>query len=367
MKYKNEKDFQHEQLAPVGVLLANLGTPKAPTARALRPYLRQFLSDPRVIEKPKWQWYPILYSFILTLRPAKSAKLYKEIWTEEGSPLLIISQKQQQALQEELSKRYGNEIVVSLGMTYGEPSIESAIEELKKRHIRKLLVLPLYPQYSGTSTASVLDTVFRELSRWRWIPELRTVSSYHDFPGYISCLAASVHRAWDSGNKPEKLVMSYHGIPKRYFFGGDPYHCQCQKTSRLLAEELGLNKEDYIVSFQSLFGSEAWLTPGTEEVMIELAKEGVKSVDVIAPGFSADCLETIQEVDLELREVFEEHGGKHYRYIPALNDQPDFMATIADMLDIHLHSWAIPNGQWSQAKAEEEARLSGDRAKLVNQ
>jgi ferrochelatase len=306
-----------------GLLLCNLGTPDAPTTPALKRYLREFLWDPRVIELPRWKWWLILNLFVLTTRPRKSAEAYKEVWTDEGSPLLVISKQQQAGLAERLGVR------VALGMRYGNPSIASALEEL--RACDRIVVLPAYPQYSATTTASTFDAVFDALKKWRSVPEVRTVRSYHDDPGYIGALAASVREAWKD-EKPKRLLMSFHGIPRRYFRSGDPYPAECGRTANLLAKELGLEKPEWQASFQSRFGKEPWITPYTDETLKAWGREGLEGVDVVCPGFSADCLETIEEIDGENREYFEESGGKRYRYVPALNargDHLDALATIA--------------------------------------
>ncbi|MCB0108960.1 MAG: ferrochelatase [Caldilineaceae bacterium] len=339
MKYYGHTSFDHSAATRVGILLTNVGTPTAPTAGAVRPYLRQFLGDPRVIEFPRWLWWPILHGIILNTRPKRSAALYGKVWSEEGSPLLVNLQRQGVALANVLAERTGTAIPVAVGMRYGEPSLQEAMRQLDRAGVRRLLVLPLYPQYSATTTATSLDGLFAELQRWRWLPELRTITHYHDHPGYISALANSVEAYWQEHGKAERLLFSFHGIPRSYFEQGDPYFCECQKTARLLAERLQLAPEEYEVSFQSRFGPQEWLKPYTDETLEAWGKAGVRSVQVLAPGFSSDCLETIDELGREGRETFLEAGGEEFAYIPALNDRADHIAALADLVLTHLQGW----------------------------
>lgn len=365
--YRNETDFRHGEIPAVGVLVTNLGTPDAPTPEALRVYLEEFLSDPRVIELPRWKWLPILYLFILTRRPKESAKLYQQVWTEEGSPLLVISRKQAKGLEERLREQIGSPLHVAVGMRYGNPSIASGLEELRQKGCRRVMVFPLYPQYAAATTGSTFDALAAELSRYRWVPELRTVHSYHDDPGYIRALAQSIREVWQRGGEAEKLLFSFHGIPQRYFDGGDPYHCNCHKTARLVAEELGIGRDRYLVSFQSLFGKEEWIKPYTDVTVKALAHAGVKSLDVICPGFSADCLETLEEIDGENRHYFEEAGGERFRYIAALNDRPDHLDALSGVARKHLQGWAVEMEQWDAQAAQGEAEESRRQAELVAQ
>lgn len=342
MKYFGVSDYVHGSAEGIGVLVANLGTPDAPTPPALRRYLRQFFDDPRVFEFPRLLWWLLTRAIILNRRPRRSAALYAQIWTEQGSPLLIHSQAIADGLQARLQALSAQPIKVALGMRYGNPSIPYALRELQAANVRRLLVLPLFPQYSATTVASVFDAVTQELQRWRWLPEMRFITSYHDHAGYIAALAESIREAWQQHGQSEKLIFSFHGIPKRYFTGGDPYYCFCHKTARLVAESLGLPKERYIVAFQSLFGREEWIKPYTSDTLEELAKSGVQSVDVICPGFAADCLETLEEIDGENREVFLEAGGKAYHYIPALNAAPSHLQALTDLALKHLQGWLQP-------------------------
>lgn len=362
--YFDEPDFEHGHVPAVGVLLTNLGTPEAPTAQALRPYLREFLSDPRVIELPRWQWLPILNLFVLPRRPKESAKLYAKVWTDQGSPLLVITRRIADAVQAALSEKLGTPLYVEIGMRYGEPSISKALHALRAKGCRRLLVLPLYPQYSATTTGTTIDALTEELVRWRWIPELRTIHSYHDDPGYIDALAASIRETWDKGGPPRKLLFSFHGIPRRYFENGDPYHCLCHKTARLVAQVLGLEDAQYDVAFQSLFGREEWLQPYTEDTIRAMAAAGIESLDVVCAGFSADCLETLDEIDREYREVWNEAGGDdgRYRYIPALNDRPDHISFLTELLLRNLGGWVSPASEWNNETARRAAELSRQRA-----
>ncbi len=316
MTFRGQNQEQHQKYRPItGVLLTNLGTPSAPTAAALKPYLREFLSDPRVIELPKWRWWPILHGIILRVRPAKSARLYQSVWTPEGSPLMQISLQQTA----KLAARLGERAVVKLAMRYGTPAIGAVLREFQDQGINRLVILPLYPQYAGATSGSTFDAVVQETGRWRWTPELHFLNGYHDHPQYIDALALSVREHFQQHGQPEKLLLSYHGMPQRYFDAGDPYYCFCQKTSRLLAEALNLEKDTYITCFQSQFGREVWLKPDTSTTLRQLAADGVKKVAVLCPGFSADCLETIEEIAVENKHLFLASGGTDYSYIPALN------------------------------------------------
>ncbi|WP_206362838.1 ferrochelatase [Stenotrophobium rhamnosiphilum] len=307
--------MMHNSKDKAGVLLVNLGTPDAPTAPAIRRYLREFLSDTRVVEIPRAVWLPVLYGFILPFRPKKLAHAYASVWSERGSPLLAVSKQQAQQLQTLL----GADVPVALGMTYGNPSVASALAELKQKGATRIVVLPLYPQYSGTTTASVFDAIARVLARERHIPELRTINDYHAQPAYIEALAASVRAYRQTHGASEHLLMSFHSIPQRYVNQGDPYDAQCKKTAALLAEALQLKPEEWSISFQSRLGREPWLQPYTDVVLPQYAAKGIKTLDVICPGFSADCLETLEEVAIRYREDFLAAGGEGFRYIPALN------------------------------------------------
>ncbi|MCE2573044.1 ferrochelatase [Motilimonas eburnea] len=326
----------HEKLsASTGVLLTNLGTPKAPTAAALRPYLKQFLSDPRVVEIPRLVWMIILHGIILRVRPAKSAKLYQSIWMEGGSPLLVHSQNQRDKLQQQLDAQ-GLNVKVKLAMRYGEPDLAKVMREFQQEGIRKVVVLPLYPQYSGPTTGSTFDAVSRELNQWRFVPQLHFINSYHDDPNYITALANSIREDIAANGMPDKLILSYHGMPKQFFDNGDPYYCLCMKTSRLVVEQLGLDKDQVITCFQSRFGKAEWLKPYTDATLTGLAEQGIKNVAVACPAFSADCLETLEEMVHENRDVFIEAGGEQYRYIAALNDRDDHIEMMTKLVKPYL-------------------------------
>ena len=339
MKYKGTPDFDHAQSAHIGILVTNLGTPEAPEKKALRPYLRQFLSDPRVVEVPRLLWWLILNGIILNVRPARSAEAYETVWTDEGSPLLIHTRNQSKALQSSLQAKFGERIVVDFAMRYGQPSISSGIQRLLDKGVRQLLVLPMYPQYSGPTGGSTFDALAQDFVGRRWLPDLQFVASYHDEAGYIEALSASIREHWDTHGKADKMLFSYHGEPRRYLDEGDPYHCHCQKTTRLLAEALGLAEGEYLCTFQSRFGREEWLKPYTDETLRELASSGTESVQVVCPGFSADCLETIEEIGEENRDYFLEAGGKRYEYIPCLNDTARHIDFLSDFVSERIEPW----------------------------
>jgi ferrochelatase len=333
------QSFHHDQTPRIGVLLVNLGTPDAPDRRSVRRYLKEFLWDPRVVEVPRAAWWLVLNGVILNTRPARSAKAYQKVWTDQGSPLMSISRRQRDALQQALLARFGAELPVALAMRYGQPSIASGLAELRDQGVRQMLVLPLYPQYSATTTASIFDAVTAELRSWRWIPELRFVNHYHDDPAYIRALANSVQRYREEHGEAEKLVMSFHGIPEEYFHKGDPYHCECHKTARLLAEQLQLDASAWQISFQSRLGPKQWLNPYTDKTMESLGRDGVESVQVMCPGFSADCLETLEEIAMENRDIFLDSGGQRFDYIPCLNDDAEHMEMLAGLVDRHIQGW----------------------------
>lgn len=341
-----------------GVLLVNLGTPTAPTSAAIRVYLKQFLSDPRVVDLPRALWLPVLHGFILPFRPRRLVHAYAKVWTQRGSPLLAISRDQHAGLQ----ARLGDTAAVALAMTYGEPSIASALDELTQAGVRRLLVLPLYPQYSATTTAAVFDALYRQLQQRRWPPEIRTINSYHDRDDYIGALAASLQRHWAQQGRGEHLLISFHSIPLRYLHAGDPYFCHCHKTARLLAEHLGLNADQYSVSFQSRLGKQPWLQPYTDIVIPQLAARGCRTLDVICPGFAADCLETLEEVAIRYRDDFLQAGGSDLRYVPALNDDDAHLDLLAAICRQHLQGWpevadATATAQQAAVRAQRAAEI----------
>lgn len=325
----------HSVGAPTGVLLVNLGTPEAPTPKAIRAYLKEFLSDTRVVDVEPLLWWPLLNGIILNTRPRKLAAKYQAIWTEEGGPLVAIGRKQAAGIAERLQARRGEVVPVALAMRYGYPAIEQALAELDAQGVRRLVLLPLFPQYSASTTAAVLDAVFDAFKRRRWLPSLTTINSYHDDAGYIAALAQSVRSHWEHQGRGEHLLMSFHGIPQRYFDLGDPYYCHCQKTARLLATQLELSAGEWSLSFQSRFGKEEWIKPYTESHLGELAGRGIRTLDVIAPGFAADCLETLEEIAVEYHEVFGALGGT-LRYVPALNADGAHLDALAALIDAAL-------------------------------
>ncbi|NUO72417.1 MAG: ferrochelatase [Frateuria sp.] len=337
-RFRAEPELPNGQAATTGVLLCNLGTPDEPTPAAVRRYLRQFLSDPRVVEIPRAVWLPILYGLILPFRSSKSAAKYATIWTPEGSPLKLWTQCQALLLQGRLGED-GHRVKVRYAMRYGNPSIASQLDALKAEGATRILVLTAYPQYSGTTTASVIDDVADWARGARNVPELRFVNRYHDDPGYIEALARRIGAGWREGGPPDHFVMSFHGVPERTMKLGDPYSSECLTTARLLAGRLGLAEGDYTVAYQSRFGRAKWLEPYTEPTLRALAKKGVERVDVACPGFTSDCLETLEEIAQEGRDAFLASGGKDFRYIPCLNGEPVWIRALGDIAARHLAGW----------------------------
>jgi len=330
------KDAVHSASAKTAILLTNLGTPDEPTPSALRRYLKEFLSDPRVVEIPRLVWLIILHGIILRVRPKKSAKLYQSIWTKQGSPLKVISQALTEKVKHDITNQQSDEVIVELAMRYGQPSIEQALNQFQTQGVEKIIVLPLYPQYAAPTTGSTFDVVANTVKQWRWIPSLHFISTYHDHPLYIQALANSIKEHVAEHGKPDKLVLSYHGMPKLFFDRGDPYYCFCHKTTRLLMAQLGWDEQDFIMTFQSRFGKAEWLKPYTDESLKQLAEQGDKHVAIISPAFSADCLETLEELAVENRDVFMQAGGEQYHYIAALNQRDDHCQAIVNLLKPHL-------------------------------
>jgi len=324
---------------PTGVLLVNLGTPEEPTARGLRPYLGQFLGDPRVIEYPRWFWMPVLHGIILNVRPRRSAKLYASIWTNEGSPLLTLTNSLARKLEDELLSAGSADYKVVVAMRYGEPSIRAGLEKLRDENVRRILILPLFPQYSATTTATIFDVVFDVLKEWRWMPELRTVHAYHDHPLYVKAVADSIEKYWSENGRAQRLLFSFHGIPLSYETKGDPYREYCRQSARLIAGRLDLAAEDYEVCCQSRFGPEEWLQPYTDMTLRAWAEDGLQSVDTICPGFAVDCLETLEEMGEQNKEFFLEHGGEAYHYISCLNDSDAQVRVMTDLVRMHTRGW----------------------------
>lgn len=321
------------------VLLLNLGTPEAPTADAVGDYLAEFLSDPRVIEAPRALWWPILHGWVLRTRPRRSAEAYAKIWRDDGSPLLVFSERLADAVGAELERRTSGHVDVALAMTYGRPSTAAVVASLMARGTRRILALPLFPQYSATSAGAALDAVARIAQRLRWPPDIRTSSDYHDDPGYLEALAASVRDFWARSGRSEKLLLSFHGIPQRYAEAGDPYPDQCRETAQRLGDALGLNDDRMLVTFQSRLGRQPWLRPYTDETVEQLARQGVTSLDVLCPGFAVDCLETLEEVAMRYRSTFLTNGGKQFRYIPALNADAAHVGALAEIAIRQLRGW----------------------------
>jgi len=323
----------NDQPETTGVLLVNLGTPDAPTTAAVRRYLAEFLSDRRVVEMARPLWMLILHGIILRTRPSRSAAAYSKVWTEQGSPLLAISQDQTAALQELLEQQTDQPIRVELAMRYGNPSISNGLERLRQANAKRIIVLPLYPQYSATTTASTFDAIAKELQKWRWLPDLEFISHYHEHPGYIETLANSVRAHWQQNGKADKLLMSFHGIPQEYADAGDPYPDECRITARLLAEKLGVTSDEWAITFQSRLGRKQWVKPYTDEILKQWGTDGVKSVQVICPGFPTDCLETLEEIAVENRDRFIAAGGGEYSYIPALNSSAEHIRVLAEIVN----------------------------------
>jgi len=341
MTYRPEPAYRHGQPARTGLLVVNLGSPQEPTAHATRRYLAEFLGDPRVVEIPRWAWMPILHGIVLRVRPAKSAAKYATIWTPEGSPLAAGTARLTTLLQGHLGEE-GLPLLVRHAMRYGQPSVASQLDALRAGGATRILVMPLYPQYSAATTGSVFDAVATWGSDSRVVPELRFVRAYHDDPMYIQALAAQVRAHWAREGRGPMLVMSFHGLPHRSLMLGDPYHCECQKTGRLLAQELGLGPDEYRVTFQSRFGRARWLEPYTEPTLKELAARGIGRVDVVCPGFAIDCLETLEEIAQEAREAFLAADGREFHYIPCLNDSPGHVRALGALIQRQLQGWPVP-------------------------
>ncbi len=340
IRFTASSNFSHRSPPTTGVLLVQLGTPDEPEPVSVRRYLKEFLSDPRVIEIPRFAWWPILNGIILNTRPRKSAEKYRAIWTPDGSPLQVHTRRQATLLRGLLGEQ-GVDVTVAYAMRYGNPSVAKVLQELRDQNLSRLLVLPLYPQYSASTTGSVFDAVSAELSAWRNLPELRLVRSFHRDPGYVRALADAIRRHWANAGRGQKLVMSFHGLPRRTLLLGDPYHCECLATARLLAAELDIGPDDYLATFQSRFGRARWLEPYTLPTLLDLARQGVHSVDVVCPGFVSDCLETLEEINIEAREGFISAGGTDFRYIDCLNEAPGWIGALADLCQRQMGGWPV--------------------------
>ena len=356
-----EPAFVHGTAAKTAVVVCNLGTPAAPTPAAVRRYLAEFLSDPRVVEIPRLLWLPLLHGVILRVRPARSAKKYASIWTAEGSPLRTWTEKQALLLGGYLGQR-GHQVIVRPAMRYGAPAIASVLDEVKAAGADRILVVPLYPQYSASTTASIGDAIGTWMRRIRNVPEVRFVKHYHDDAGYIGALARRVNDHWMTHGRPDRLVLSFHGVPRRTLALGDPYHCECLKTARLLAERLKTRPDFVVVTFQSRFGKAEWLQPYTEPTVIALARAGVGRVDVFCPGFTADCLETLEEIDHEVRAAFIGAGGREFGYIPCLNDQHLWIEALAGVAIKHMSGWPTAVVPASELAASKQRAMAAGAA-----
>jgi ferrochelatase len=360
MRYLPEPEHPHDRVAKTAILLTNLGTPDAPTPRAVRRYLRQFLSDPRVIEIPRALWLPILHGFVLNSRPRKSARKYAAIWSSEGSPLRVHTERQARLLRGHFGLQVSMPLTVDFAMRYGEPSIAGTLARLKSEGCERVLVLPMYPQYAASTTASALDQVAEFLQRTRNVPEIRLVKHFHDHPSYIGALARLVQEHWRQSGRPDRLLMSFHGLPRFALARGDPYHCECHKTARLLAEKLELAESHWQIAFQSRFGRAEWIQPYTASTLADYGRHGVRRVDVICPGFVADCLETLEEIGVEGRKIFLGAGGREFHLLPCLNERDDWIHALADIVRQHLADWVIES--WNPQLERKRAEDSRSRA-----
>ena len=338
MRYKSNEKYSHGDERKIGVLLVNLGTPDAPTTLAVRKYLAEFLSDPRIVEMPRILWWLILNILILNIRPQRSKKLYKKIWSKDGSPLLVISNNIVTKIKNSKNIMKKN-ILVDLAMRYGNPSIKKVLDNYRENNINKLVIIPMFPQYSAATTASIFDKLSCEIKTWRNIPDIRFLSTYHDEASYISACALRIKHFWEKEKKSKKLIFSFHGLPQVNLHKGDPYHCYCHITAEMIAKELKISESDYIVTFQSRFGKQVWLQPYTDEVLENLAKEGVDSVDIFCPGFLCDCLETLEEINMQSRENYISSGGKFFNYIPALNDSDENIKSMENIILKEIMDW----------------------------
>ncbi|MEO8101689.1 MAG: ferrochelatase [Betaproteobacteria bacterium] len=367
MTFQPEPPYQHGTPSATGILLVNLGTPDEPTVPAVRRYLKQFLSDTRVVEIPKPVWWLILNGIILNTRPAKAAKKYAGIWMKEGSPLRVYTARQTQMLRGFLGEIVKSPLKVEYAMRYGNPSVESGIDKLMAANCENILILPLYPQYAASTTASTFDEVARVLMKKRNVPGIRLIRSYHDHPAYIKAVAKNVLAEWMKIGRPnfatDKLLMTFHGLPKFHLDKGDPYHCQCHKTARLIGDEVGVKPGDYVVTFQSRFGRAEWLQPYTDKTLEALGKKGTRRIDVICPGFAADCLETLEEIADEGKVTFLNGGGSEFHYIPVANDTQAFVGALTEIAREHLVGWVSES--WDRDAARREGELSVQRAKAI--
>jgi ferrochelatase len=360
MRYQTEPAYTHGTPIKTGILLVNLGTPAAPTKQAVRPYLKQFLGDPRVVEIPRAIWWLILNVIILNTRPKKSAAKYASIWQPAGSPLRVHTEKMATLLKDYINKHTGCAPLVDFAMTYGEPAIPDLLQRFRSQNCQRILIVPMFPQYAASSTGAVFDQAFGAMQKMRNLPAIRTLHSFHDHPGYIRSLAANINDYWSKHGKPVKLLMSFHGVPQYTLDLGDPYHCECHKSARLLAEALQLSPEQYTVSFQSRFGRAQWIKPYTTATLLEWGKQKITRVDVVCPGFIADCLETLEEIAIEGKSDFQGAGGGEYHYIPCLNDRMDWVAALGELvLDNLQGGWLLDSDAAALEKSRQRALSMG--------
>ena len=357
-RFLPEPPYTHGSAPKTGVLLINLGTPEAPTAPAVRHYLREFLSDPRVVEIPRPLWWLILNLVILPFRPKQSAQRYAQVWSSDGSPLKAHSERQARMLRGYLGERIKAPLVVDYAMRYGQPAVPDALNSMKQQGCDRILVLPLYPQYAASTTATALDAVGATFARMRNQPALRSVRSFHDHPGYIAALAQSINDYWFKHGRPDKLVMSFHGVPRYTLDRGDPYHCECHATGRLVAAALKLKPDQYTITFQSRFGRAEWLQPYTADVLKELGKKKLARIDVVCPGFVSDCLETLEEIAIDGKTIFLTAGGKDYHFIPCLNERDDWIHALADIAAKNLLGWIVSEPSAAELQGSRERAMA---------
>lgn len=364
-RYWGREQYRHEEVARAGVLLINLGTPQELSVKGVRRYLGEFLSDPRVIEMPAPLRWLLLHGVILRARPRKTLRAYRLVWIEAGSPLMVHSRGLEHGVRDALATRLDGPVSVALAMCYGEPSVEQALRVLMQAGVERLLVIPLYPQYSGATTGAASDAIGAALARLRWVPSVRFLNHYHDYPRYIDAVASSIRSSWEKEGRGERLLMSFHGMPRATLDAGDPYYCQCQGTARLIAASLGLPRSEWALAFQSRFGPAAWLQPDTEATLKGWAEAGIESVTVVCPGFAADCLETLEEVAQRYRDVFLEGGGKRFTYVPALNARPEHVQMICELTAREMAGWPEALASYNPHLRRSEARAKAERARRL--
>ncbi len=364
-RYWGRSDYRHEEMGRAGVLLVNLGTPQALTVGAVRRYLAEFLADPRVIELPTVLRRLLLHGVILRVRPRKTLQAYRSVWTEEGSPLMVHSRMLEQGLRDALATRLDGPVSVALAMRYGEPSVERSLGVLMQAGVERLLVLPLYPQYSGATTGAASDAVGAALARLRWVPSVRFLNHYHDYPRYTDAIAASIERSWETEGRNERLLLSFHGMPRATLEAGDPYYCQCQGTARLIATRLGIARSEWALAFQSRFGRATWLQPDTEAMLRGWAEAGIESVTVVCPGFAADCLETLEEIAQRYRDVFLEAGGKRFVYVPALNANTGHIQMLTELVAREMAGWPEALASYNLHLQRRDAAERSERARRL--